>query len=107
MAPKIPQLKRENASLRNPKDQQKVQQDPPKAGSTRVQTTQPPEPKKVWWNDSQEDSGHDVNKEARHDVGIYEHNSREPFRLHFVQHVRGATQAPTDVRNPMDCDMEG
>lgn len=59
MAPKIPQLKRQDATLREPKDQQEVHQNQTQDAQAR------PVVKKVWWEVlPQKDAQRDVDKKA-------------------------------------------
>lgn len=74
MFPKIPQLKRENASLRHPGPQ-----DPPipqEAGTNQKipQTPHFVSAKKVWWDDQKKNSQHDVKEEEKHDAQREQHS---------------------------------
>jgi hypothetical protein len=62
MPPKIPQLKRENASLRDP--QPKDPANPVQEAGTNQKIPQTHPPKKVWWEVIQEDPKHDSDKET-------------------------------------------
>lgn len=72
MLPKIPQLKRENASLRDPRledapstvQEAGTNQKIPQTHTTFVSA------KKVWWDDQQKDPQHDVQEEEGHDATI-------------------------------------
>jgi len=62
MPPKIPQLKRENATLRN-----EGSQDPPKekAGTNqKIPQTHSPLHPKVWFADQEKDPQHDLNEKT-------------------------------------------
>jgi len=61
MPPKIPQLSRENATLREatpgPQDQE--------AGTNqKIPQTHPPRPKKVWWDVQKKDPQHDESQKG-------------------------------------------
>lgn len=76
MLPKIPQLKRENASLRHETGLSEILEDQAE-GKGQVQgKVQGQSAKKVWWDDQKADFADHLNKKEGHDAVLQQHDSR-------------------------------
>lgn len=86
MLPKIPQLRRENATLRQPREKKPLYPVQEAGTNQKIPQTHPTHPKEVWWEDEQKDAPQrDLNEKEGHNDVPDEQHSLESDGKHDLQ----------------------